>query len=474
MPKMSRRSFLCATAASASLARTATVAAESAVRARPNILMIVVDDLGYGDLSCYGSEDIRTPHVDALAASGMRFTQFYANSPVCSPTRAALLTGRFPDLAGVPGVIRTHRENSWGRLADDAILLPEVLRPAGYHSACIGKWHLGLASPNTPTERGFDFFHGWLGDMMDDYYEHRRHGNNYMRRNQEVIDPEGHATDIFTEWSVEYLEERAQESAPFFLYLAYNAPHTPIQPPQEWVDKVKARAPGMADDRALLAALIEHMDHGIGRVLAALEATGQAADTLVLFVSDNGGQLNVGANNGPLRAGKEAMYEGGIRVPMVASWPGQIAPGTESHEVGITMDYFATAAAAAGARVPPAVEGVSLLPTMRDPSHALAERTLFWVRREGGRYGGRAYYAARRGDFKLVQNSPYEPMTLYDLASDPSETTPLSNNHPAYRELFEALRNHINESGRVQWQREALNRASGNWPTQHSALNSSG
>ena len=155
----------------------------SVVKAQPNILLIITDDQGYHDVSYYGTEDIRTPHIDSLAADGIRFDRLYANCPVCSPTRAALLTGRYQDYVGVPGVIRTHTNNSWGYLDPSATLLPTPLKNAGYHTAIIGKWHLGLESPNTPNERGFDEFRGWLGDMMDDYWTHRRHDINYMRHN---------------------------------------------------------------------------------------------------------------------------------------------------------------------------------------------------------------------------------------------------------------------------------------------------
>eukprot|EP00913_Durusdinium_trenchii_P028369 g26597.t1 len=289
------------------------IAAEST--SRPNVLVILVDDLGYGDLSSYGAKDLKTPHIDALVNAGMKFTNFYANCPVCSPTRAALLTGRYQDMVGVPGVIRTHAENSWGYLHPDARLLPNLLKPAGYHSAIVGKWHLGLESPNTPNDRGFDFFHGYLGDMMDDYYNHRRHGINYMRKDRREIDPKGHATDLFTDWACEYLQSRKRHSdKPFFLYLAYNAPHTPIQPPDEWLVKVRKRQPNISLKRAKLVALIEHMDAGIGKVLKTLKETGADKNTLVVFTSDNGGQINVGANNGPLRDGKQSVYEGGLKV----------------------------------------------------------------------------------------------------------------------------------------------------------------
>ncbi len=249
---------------------------------KPNVLLILVDDLGYGDLSSYGARDLQTPHVDAIVRGGMRFDEFYANCPVCSPTRAALLTGRYQEMVGVPGVIRTHAENSWGHLSANAVLLPAVLKKAGYATAIIGKWHLGLEKPNRPNDRGFDHFHGYLGDMMDDYYNHRRHGINYMRLNEKEIDPEGHATDLFTDWSCDYLR-RQSKGRPFFLYLAYNAPHTPIQPPAEWIAKVKKREPGISEKRAKLVALIEHMDAGIGKVMATLRETNLDDNTIVVF-----------------------------------------------------------------------------------------------------------------------------------------------------------------------------------------------
>ncbi|MGY8651520.1 MAG: sulfatase-like hydrolase/transferase, partial [Verrucomicrobiia bacterium] len=210
-------------------------AATSIQAAKPNILVILVDDLGYGDLSSYGAPDLKSPAIDSLMAAGIRFDSFYANCPVCSPTRAALLSGTYPDLVGVPGVIRTIPHNNWGWLAPHAVLLPKPLKVAGYHTAIVGKWHLGLESPNRPNERGFDHFKGFLCDMIDDYYKHRRHGINYFRENEKEIDPPGHATDLFTEWAIDYLDDRKGKKEPFFLYLSYNAPHTPIQPPADWL-----------------------------------------------------------------------------------------------------------------------------------------------------------------------------------------------------------------------------------------------
>jgi arylsulfatase A-like enzyme len=450
-----RRGFLRTVGAGAAvLAATGRLSGnERKASGRPNILMILVDDLGYGDLSSYGATDLKTPNIDRLVAAGMRLDNFYANCPVCSPTRAALLSGRYPDMVGVPGVIRTHITNNWGYLSPHAVLLPKLLAPAGYHTAIVGKWHLGLESPNTPIERGFDHFHGFLGDMMDDYYNHRRHGNNYMRLNEREIDPEGHATDLFTRWSIDYINERARSNRPFFLYLAYNAPHTPIQPPGDWFQRVRNREPGISERRAKLVALIEHLDAGIGKVIAALKDASVSDNTLVIFTSDNGGQLGAGANNGSLRAGKQDMYEGGIREPMCAVWPGKIKAGARSERVALTMDLYPTICEAAGVKITHEIDGRSILPTLLGKSQPAEDRFLFWVRREGGGYGGRAYYAARYGDYKLLQNSPYEPMQLYNLKDDPQEQKPLDRKHKMYRRLFAALRNHIIEAGAVPWQK---------------------
>ena len=428
---------------------------ESNIKGKPNILLILVDDLGYGDLSSYGAENLRTPHIDNLVASGVKFENFYANCPVCSPTRASTMTGRYPDMVGVPGVIRTHPMSNFGCLSSNAVMLPETLKPAGYDTAIVGKWHLGLESPNTPNERGFDHFHGFLGDMMNDYYTHRRHDINYMRLNHQVIDPEGHATDLFTDWSVDYIKNQAKSERPFFLYLAYNAPHTPIQPPEEWLQRVKEREPGIDEKRAKLVALIEHMDDGIGKVMGALEESGVCENTLVIFTSDNGGQVNVGASNGSLHGGKGQMYEGGIKEPMCAVWPGRIEPGSRSSRVALTMDLFPAICEAAGVDFDHEIDGQSILPDMFGKPHAgQDERALFWVRREGGQsYGGQSFYAVRCGDWKLLQNTPFEPLKLYNLADDPQEERPLDSTHKQYQILFDELQKHIMRTGAVPWQK---------------------
>lgn len=425
------------------------------VPAAPNLVLILVDDLGYGDLSSYGASDLQTPRIDGLVNGGVRFENFYANCPVCSPTRAAVLTGRYPDLVGVPGVIRTHVEDSWGYLDPSVPLLPAMLRRAGYHTAIVGKWHLGLESPNLPNDRGFHFFHGFLGDMMDDYRHHRRNGLNFMRRNHEVIDPEGHATDLFTQWAIDYLESRQKLEAPFFLYLAYNAPHTPIQPPEIWMERVQRREPQLDERRARLVALIEHLDASIGKVLDALQRLGMEDNTLVVFTSDNGGQLAVGARCAPWRGGKQDMYEGGLRVPMAAYWPGHIKPETTSRQSALTMDLFPTLCAAAGISVDHKIDGSNLLPSFTGhPQPELNDRTLFWMRREGNRrYQGQDYFAVRRGPWKLLHNNPFKPLELYNLDTDPGEQRDVAQNHPGeFNDLARRLRHHIQQAGQIPWQ----------------------
>ncbi|MEO0415014.1 MAG: sulfatase-like hydrolase/transferase, partial [Verrucomicrobiota bacterium] len=381
---------------------------------------------------------------------------------VCSPTRASFLTGLYPDNAGVPGVIRTKLPNNptnWGNLRNDVLTLPQHFNSAGYDTAIIGKWHLGLDEPDRPNDIGFDYFKGFLGDMMDDYYEHLRFGNHYMRENTEPIHPKGHATDLFSDWSVDYIKEKAESENPFFLFLAYNAPHTPIQPPQDWLEKVKARETGIDEKRAALVALIEHMDHGIGKVIKSLKDTDQWDNTIVVFTSDNGGQGNVGARNLPLRGAKQEMWEGGIRVGTCVTWPEKIKAGAVNKDhVSLTMDFMPTLAEIVGAPVPKnaGIDGRSFAPVLLGQEFNEDPRTLFWVRLEGNKkYGGLAYHAVRRGDWKLLRNTPFEPYQLYKVGTDPSETTEVPRNKApkVYDELFHALMTHINEAGRHSWQR---------------------
>jgi arylsulfatase A-like enzyme len=423
--------------------------------ARPNILLIFADDHGYGDVSAYHPSDVRTPNIDRIGAEGMLFTAMRANCTVCSPSRAALLTGRYPDRVGVPGVIRTQPADSWGYFKPSVPTIANELKNAGYHTGLIGKWHLGLESPNLPNERGFDYFHGFLGDMMDSYTTHLRHGNNYMRRNAEVISPTGHATDLFADWAVDYFRERAKsKDEPFFLYLAFNAPHFPIEPPTEWLAKVKQRAPQLAEPRAKNVAFVEHLDDRIGRVLAALKESGLEENTVVVFAADNGGSLPHAQNNDPWRGGKQEHYDGGLRVPFMVRWPAQIKAGARSDYAGLNFDLFPTFLELAGVKPAADLDAVSLIPALKGGT-ITTPRDLYFVRREGGAaYGGKSYEAIIRGDWKLMQNDPFSPLELYNLKTDPQEKTNLApSNKKIFNELATALRQHIQRGGATPWQK---------------------
>jgi arylsulfatase A-like enzyme len=421
----------------------------------PNLVIILTDDHGYGDLSTYQPSDCQTPQIDRLAAQGMLFTRMRANATVCSPTRAALMTGRYADRVGVPGVIRTRPEDSWGYFDPHTPTLADALRRAGYHTAIVGKWHLGLESPNTPNERGFELFHGFLGDMMDSYTDHRRHGFNYLRKNAEVIDPEGHATELFTDWAITSLQERAKTPGqPFFLYLAYNAPHFPIEPPADWLDKVRQRAPGLDPKRAANVALVEHLDDQIGRVLATLEVLGLAENTLVAFTADNGGSLPHAQNNAPWRDGKTSHYDGGLRVPFCIRWPKGILAGSRSDYAGLVFDLFPTCLELAGVPRGEDLDAVSLVPLFRGESLP-ADRELYFVRREGGpMHNGKSYEALIKGDWKLLQNDPYSPLELYNLKTDPQEQqNVIATQRKVASELSAALRRHVQRGGQTPWQK---------------------
>ncbi|MEM9160735.1 MAG: sulfatase-like hydrolase/transferase [Verrucomicrobiota bacterium] len=419
---------------------------------RPNVLLIMVDDLGYGDLSSYGATDLKTPQIDRLMEQGMRFTDFYANCCVCSPTRAALLSGRYPEFVGVPGVVRTHDKDNWGYLRPESVMLPEVFQEDGYMTVLVGKWHLGLRDLNHPNRRGFQEFRGFLGDMMDDYWTHLRHGNNYMRRNMEVIEPEGHATDLFTDWTIESLKSYAENPGrPFFHFLAYNAPHSPVQPPQEWLDRVLAREPEITRRRAKMVAFVEHLDDAIGKVIQSLDALGLGDDTIVVFTSDNGGRIHYGATNGALRSDKGHVYEGGIKVATSVRWPGVVGRGQVTGFRGLTMDILPTLADICGIEIESEVEGRSFRKLLEEGRQDAFERPVFhmWLQ-------GASKQCMRYGDWKLARDLPGSPFELYNLKSDPLEETDLANREPKrLEEMVSALQFHMMAADRVPWRRPA-------------------
>jgi arylsulfatase A-like enzyme len=360
-----------------------------------------------------------------------------------------LLSGRYPEFVGVPGVIRTHDEENWGYLTPESILLPTLFQQNGYHTTLIGKWHLGLEKPNRPNQRGFDEFHGWLGDMMDDYWAHRRHGINYMRRNEETIDPPGHATDLFTQWSIASLRQRATSLQPWFQFLAYNAPHAPIHPPEDWLAKVTERENGITGKRARIVALIEHLDDGIGQVLQTLDALGQRDNTLVFFTSDNGGKLHYGASNGLLRSDKTHVYEGGIKVTTCARWPGHIQAGQTTDFRALTMDIVPTLADICGIPIHHDIDGRSFKQQLLEGSQIPFDHPVFhmWLQ-------GTTKEAMRQGDWKLVRDKAGTPFELYHMKTDPYETTNLAAQEPErLNEMTRALASHMREAQRVSWRR---------------------
>jgi arylsulfatase A-like enzyme len=277
-----------------------------------------------------------------------------------------------------------------------------------------------------------------------------------MRLNQQTVDPKGHATDIFTDWAIDYLNTHKKNSKPFFLYLAYNAPHFPVQPPQDWLEKVKKRNPNLSEKRAKLTALIEHLDDCIGKLMEVLRQNGQADNTLIVFSSDNGGLLSDEADNGIWKGGKQMMYEGGIRVPTIAVWKDKIKANTETNHRALTMDLFPTFCEAAGAKVPTFIDGSSILSVMLGHSQTSSSpKTAIWVRREGGAYGGQEYYALRDGNWKIVQNTPFEPFQLFDMSKDSLETTDVrKDNKPIFETLEKKMRSHVQKAGAINWQKE--------------------
>lgn len=430
------------------------LSAQGIINKNPNIIIILSDDLGYHDVSYYGTKDIQTPNIDLLSTSGMRFDRFYSNSSVCSPTRASLMSGRYPERVGVPGVIRSTPSSNFGYLTPNTILLPELLKKMKYNTALVGKWNLGLESPNIPNEKGFDFFHGFLDDKMDDYYTHLRNNINFMRRNKDIISPEGHATDLFTNWAVDYIKSQENKQDPFFLYLAYTAPHTPLQPREDWLKKIKQRELGISDTRAKLIALIEHMDDGIGKLIHELKISGKYDNTLIIFLSDNGGKLENESNNGNIRGGKGGFYEGGVRVPAIFVWPGHIQAGSTNNQRAITMDVLPTISDILKIKNNNPVEGISLLKILKNSKDSLPERNIFFTRREGDvEFGGQAIHMVISNNWKLVQNSPYQMYELYNLKKDTLEKQNLISTEPdRYKKLIELMIPHIQKGGSVPWQ----------------------
>ncbi len=412
----------------------------------PNVVIIFADDLGYGDLGCYGHPSIRTPNLDRMAADGLRFTDFYSAAEVCTPSRAALLTGRYPLRSGMAGKRRVLFPNSKGGLPKDEITIADALKTKGYATAHIGKWHLGIHEGGRPQDQGFDFTLGIpYSNDMDGRQGRGPSGsatppadgwNVPLIRNGEIIERPVDQTTItkrYTEAAVGFIREKRAQ--PFFLYLAHTMPHVPLFASPDF----KGRSL-----RGIYGDTVEEVDWSVGQVLEALRAAGLAENTLVVFTSDNGPWLTQGAQGGSaglLREGKGSTWEGGMRVPGIAWWPGRIKPGVTSTPVN-AMDLFPTALALAGAKLPTdrPIDGTDITGVLTNGA-TLPERPFFY-------YRGPQLFACRLGNFKAhfqtqagygqAQPEKHATPLLFDVAIDPSERFDIAAKHPDVIERINA------------------------------------
>jgi arylsulfatase A-like enzyme len=410
-----------------------------AAEPRPNVVLILIDDLGYGDLGCYGSTKHRTPHLDRLAAEGLRFTDFHSNGAVCSPTRAALLTGQYPQRHGIEAAIGFTLEEG---VPLDRTMIPEVLAPAGYRCGVFGKWHLGHVTRFGPNAQGFHESH--CSNNNPDYHSHvSRDGKVDWWKDQQLSDEPGYLVDLVTRHGVRFIRENRQR--PFFLYLPQLAVHFPYQGPRDPPHRTSGRK-WDGDDRygplpkpefpRAYREMVEAADASVGQIVAALEETGLRERTLIFVCSDNGAYAWVGSNGG-LRGQKGDLYEGGHRVPAIANWRGRIAPGQVTAETAMTMDVFPTLLAVAGVAAPAGwrSDGVDLRGLLLR-GEALPGRALFW--RDADEK------AVRRGSWKLVSRA--DSRELFDLAGDPGEARDVATARP---EIVEQLQREL-----AAWERD--------------------
>jgi len=445
---LSRRELLAAGAAAA-VSSWGLLGQRAAKSARPNFIVFLTDDHGYHDLGCQGARELKTPHLDALAASGARFTNWYSNAPMCAPSRAALMTGRYPIRAGVPSNAASLRP------AEKTIAA--VLKSQGYATGITGKWHLGAREDNVPNAHGFDSFFGFHAGCVD-FYSHRFYWgeprrvnfHDLWRNRTEVFEDGQYLTELIAREAKEFIARH--RSQPFFLYVPFNAPHYPMHAPRKYVD----RFPDLEPERQIYAAMLAAVDDGMGAVLAAVRESGLLENTLVIFTSDNGAtrepraglnqQPARGGSNHPLRGFKFSLFDGGIHMPAILSWPGNIPAGQVIHEAAAHMDLLPTICRAAGV-APPAdrvLDGRDILPLATSKARSPHE-ALFWA--SGGQL------AVRRGNWKLVldgfiaDGTPEgqkklegeDAVFLSDLERDPGESTNLRRQHPALAEELAAL-----------------------------------
>jgi arylsulfatase A-like enzyme len=388
----------------------------------------MTDDMGYGDLSCYGRKDFQTPHIDKLASEGMKFTNAYSGGPLCTPTRASFLTGRYPARTPV-GLIEPltgQPSDTTHGLTPAYPSVAKLLGASGYETALIGKWHLGSQQHHSPTKNGFDYFYGFRSGAVD-YISHRgTDGNHDFYENDRPVYPEGYLTDLIADRAVEFINDK--HSKPFFLSINFNAPHWPWQKAGDpaYADASKFREGGSAD---IYAQMMKSLDDGVGRIMKSLDAKGLKENTIVIFTNDNGGERY--SDSGGLSSGKASVWEGGIKVPAIVRWPGKIKQGSSTDQIAITMDWTATFLSVARAKTPAgfALDGIDLMPIMTGQTKVVP-RTLYWrlTQRQNEK-------AIRMGEWKYLIDATGE--YLFNLDSDPFERKNLKHENP---DVFNSLR----------------------------------
>jgi arylsulfatase A len=385
----------------------------------PNIVIFLADDLGSADLGFRGAKDIRTPHIDRLAAEGVHFTQAYANAPVCSPTRCALLTGQYQQRHGIDGVVYVQERDRG--LSPEALLLPEVLKTRGYSTGLFGKWHLGYPKETFPTRQGFDEFIGHLAGNIDYFHHVDRRLNPDLWNREELFRDPRYFTDIVAAEAAAFVDRHRQR--PFLLYVPFNAPHDPFQGPDDRPEKPFAEK----KSRATYAAMIESMDSAVGRIMERIHAHGLDRGTAVFFMSDNGGVPGV-ASNAPFRGHKGSLWEGGIRTPLVARMPGSFPAGRTEAMPCAGMDLFPTSAELAGASLPSGhrLDAISLLPACR--GGRAPQRDALYFHYQAPKQAPQR--AMLRGGWKYRRETGGEDR-LYHLAADHGETRDLAPTEPA-------------------------------------------
>jgi arylsulfatase A-like enzyme len=447
----SRRAFLGTLGAGALAALTIReLRAQAPALRKPNIVVILADDLGYGGIGVQGCTDIPTPNIDSIARDGIRFTSGYASCPLCSPTRAGLQTGRYQQRFGHefnPGANAISSETFY--LAEDEVTLAERLKPLGYTTGMFGKWHLGYREGSRPTERGYDEFYGFLG-AAHPYTPAAKTAPIY--RGIEPVEAPPYLTDAFGREAVSFIERHKSE--PFYLYVPFNAVHSPLQATEQYLD----RFAGITDEkRRTHAAMLSALDDNVGLVLTALRDQELEKDTLLVFLSDNGGPTTVTtSSNLPLRGYKGQMWEGGIRIPYMVRWPGILEAGKVLDKPVVSLDIHPTAVVAAGGTVDPAwkLDGVDIMPFLKDPSTAPPHETLCWRMGE--------IHAIRDGDWKLVAQTGEDAPRLYNLEEDISETHDLAADSPdKLRELTEKWGAWSAQMAAPRWGREERRQGAG-------------